>query len=412
MLRYPLSVTSLLIIGFSAASAVADLPIEREKLPVGRELIDERRGPVLRPGGVEPTAERIAQLQMPPGFRINVFADGVGAPRMLAVGPDGTAYVTRRDPGDVVAMKDTDGDGVADQVRPVVSNLPDVHGIAIHDGRMYLATVNEVYVAPMDGQDVGQPQPIIDNLPPGGRHPNRTLAVGPDQKLYITVGSTCNACIEAHPWSASILRSDLDGSNVEIFADGLRNTLGIGWHPQTGEMWGMDNGSDWLGSEEPPEELNKLMAGHHYGWPFANGDNELIDLASYPEGFDPKQWLAGSTPSVLEYTAHTAPLQLAFYTDGTFPAGYHEDAFVAIHGSWNRRPPAGYEIVRVDFDESGAPREIVPFVTGFLYQQQGEWAWFGRPAGIAVTPDGALLFSDDANGMIYRVSYEGDARQP
>lgn len=384
-----------------------------EDLPAGQELIDDREGHVLRPGQVPPTEARIAQLSLPDGFEVTVFAHDLGEPRMLAVGPDGTVYVTRRKPGDVVAMRDTDGDGTADQVGSVVEGIPDVHGITIHDGRMYLANVDSVFVAEMGEDGIGAPEQIISGLPPGGRHPNRTLAVGPDDKLYVTVGSTCNACIEPFAASASILRADLDGSNVQIFAAGLRNTLGIGWHPASGAMWGMDNGTDWLGDREPPEELNRLASGEHYGWPFAYGDNQLIELETYPPDFDPEAWLARSVPSVLGYSAHAAPLQLAFYTADRFPAEYRGDAFVAMHGSWNRRPPVGYEVARVVFDDTGTPEQIEPFLTGFLIQPadgDGEWAWFGRPAGIVVGGDGALLVSDDSNGVIYRIAHSGPQR--
>lgn len=392
---------SILTAMLLASSAVAEPPR-------GQELIENREGHVVRPGRVAVTEQHVRRLQVPEGFAVNVYADGLGAPRMLAVAPDGTVYVTRRTPGDVVALRDRDGDGVAERVWTVVRNIPQVHGIAIHKGQIFLANVHNVYVAELRDGGVGEPRRIVEGLPPGGRHPNRTLAVGPDSKLYITVGSTCNCRLEKYPENASVLRANLDGSELQPFAHGLLNTLGIGWHPQTGALWGMDNGTDWLGDENPPEELNRLEEGKHYGWPFVNGDNNLINLTTYPEGFDPAVWLEKSTPSVLEYVAHSAPLQLAFYTAEQFPAEYRNDAFVSIHGSWNRRPPVGYEIARIRFDEQGIPVAIEPFLTGFLLRTQegeGEWASFGRPAGIAVAADGALLFSDDENGVIYRISY-------
>lgn len=392
-------------IGVSILTVLLASPAAAEG-PRGQELINNREGHVVRPGRVAATERRIRQLQVPEGFAVNVYADGLGAPRMLAVAPDGTVYVTRRASGDVVAMRDEDGDGAAERVWTAVKNIPQVHGITIHGGQMFLADVHNVYVAELRDGDVGEPERIIEGLPPGGRHPNRTLAVGPDTRLYITVGSTCNCCLEKRPESATVLRANLDGSDLQVFANGLRNTLGIGWHPQTAELWGIDNGTDWLGDREPPEELNRLREGEHYGWPFVNGKNELINLTNYPEEFESKAWLEKSTPSVLEYVAHSAPLQLAFYTAEQFPAEYRNDAFVSVHGSWNRRSPVGYEIVHIRFDEQGAPVAIEPFLTGFLLQTpQGEWASFGRPAGITVATDGALLFSDDENGVLYRVTY-------
>lgn len=375
----------------------------------GQELIEQRRGHAVRPRTVPVTAERVAQLMTPKGFAVDVFADGLGRPRMMAVGEDGTVYVTRRDAGDVLALRDADGDGKAEDVRTAIK-LSRAHGIAIHGGRAWIATVREVFVADIqpDGS-FGQPQRIIGNLPEGGRHPNRTLLIGPppdNDRLFITVGSTCNCCMEDHPWSATILRANLDGSGVERFAEGLRNTLGFGWHPTTRELWGMDHGSDWLGDAFPPEELNRLEQGKHYGWPLMHGDNELTPLQDYPEGVDLDQWRARATPMTLGYEAHAAPLQMAFYDAEQFPAEYRGDAFVAMHGSWNRRPPVGYEVVRIDFDEQGQPQRFEGFLNGFLLLDSGEV--FGRPAGVAVWTDGSLLVGDDENGVIYRVRYEGE----
>jgi glucose/arabinose dehydrogenase len=332
---------------------------------------------------------------------------------MMARGDDGTIYITRRHIGDVVALPDANGDGKADAVNIVVWQLPDVHGIAIHDSKMYLATVSAVYVADMaaDGT-VGPPRKIIGGLPPGGRHANRTLAVGPDNKLYVTIGSTGNANLEPDPRSAGILRADLDGKNVEIFCSGLRNDLGMDWHPKTGQMWGMDNGIDWLGSDRPPEELNLLEKGKHYGWPFVSGKNVPTKVDKHvPPAFDIKAWTAKSTPSVLEYTAHTAPLQSTFYRGSQFPPEYRNDYFVAMHGSGNAKPPVGYEVVRVHFRADGTPEKFEPFVGGFVIGGGGGGGekphFFGRPAGIVEAKDGALMFTDDINGVVYRVSYGG-----
>lgn len=368
------------------------------------ELIKNRRGVRFAPAIVQPEDGWEKKIRMPAGFEITRFAADLGEPRMLAVGEDGTVYVTRREPGDVLALKDEDGDGRADSQRTVVQGLEGVHGIVLHDGAMYLATVNDVYKASLEHGAVGTPSKILEGLPPGGRHPNRTLGVGPDNRLYISVGSTCNVCVEEHEESAAIIRAGLDGGGRELFATGLRNTIGFGWHPSTGEMWGFDHGSDWLGNTVPPEELNLLEAKKHYGWPFVYDDNQLIELESYPPDFDRDAYLKKSTPMVMGYDAHAAPIQMAFYTGDRFPAEYRGDAFAAMHGSWNRKPPAGFEVVRVDF-ENGKPRSIESFASGFL-SEDGASA-FARPAGLAVAQDGALLVGDDANGIIYRVSFEG-----
>jgi glucose/arabinose dehydrogenase len=352
----------------------------------------------------------LERLQLPEGFAINVFAQNLGNARMIAVAPDGTIFVTRREEGDVIALTDEDGDGRADseQFTVVVSDQPWMHGITFHQNRLYLATDREVYVANWQGGTrVSGLQPIIRDLPDGGQHPNRTLAVGPDEMLYITVGSTCNACDDSNPENATILRARLNGAQREIFATGLRNTIGFGWHPDTGELWGMDHGTDWRGDDTPTEELNRLQQGMDYGWPFCLSNREPDEyLPQLPPGNVSRYaYCQRTTAPVLQYTAHSAPLAMVFYTAEMFPEEFRGDAFIAMRGSWNRNPPSGYEIVRLRF-EDGQPTEFQPFVTGFLIED--ELAHFARLAGMAVAPDGALLFTDDTNGVMYRLAYRGE----
>jgi glucose/arabinose dehydrogenase len=373
----------------------------------GDELVAEQGGNTVQPATVQPTKTLIEQLKVPRGFKVSVFALNLGQPRMMAVGDGGVIYVTRREPGDVVGMWDLDADGIAERVEPVVQNLPGAHGIAVRKGRMYIATVREVYVANVrkDGT-VGPVRKLIENLPEGGRHPNRTLVFGPDEMLYVSVGSTCNCCMEANPESATILRVDPETGDRGIWARGLRNTLGFGWHPKTEVCWGMDHGSDWLGDQFPPEELNKLDKGKDYGWPLLHGKNEYSERIKVPPGEDIEQWKSRCTPMTLGYTAHAAPLQMAYYTGRKFPAEYRNDAFVAMHGSWNAKPAVRYEVVRIRFDkDNGAPVAIEPFISGWLL---GENQQFGRPCGIAVAGDGSLIVGDDTNGVIYRVGYAGE----
>lgn len=206
--------------------------------------------------------ELLQQLRLPEGFAISVFAQAKGNVRMLAFGPDGTLYVTRREQGDLLALKDTTGDGRADSERIVASNLPYLNGVTVHQGRIYLATDKKVLRANLNADgSLGKLQTLIDDLPDAGQHPNRTLAVGPDNKLYITVGSTCNACNEPNKESATILIANLDGSGRHVYAKGLRNTIGFDWHPDNALLWGFDHGSDSRGDNQPPEELNLLQAG-------------------------------------------------------------------------------------------------------------------------------------------------------
>ncbi|MGQ9369895.1 YbhB/YbcL family Raf kinase inhibitor-like protein [Azospirillum sp. ST 5-10] len=391
-----------------AATALAAAPAlaQSEKPGSGKSDTVEIVGHILEPQPLDPTPDRTAGLTVPDGFRIERFADGLANPRMLAVAGDGTVYVTRREVGDVVMLRDEDGDGRADR-RETVASRPGMHGIAVDGDRMYLATVKDVYAADIheDGR-LGELEHLIDDLPDGGQHPNRTLAVGPDGMLYVSVGSTCNACAETNPENATILRVEPDGSRRTIVASGLRNTIGFGWQPETGQMWGMDHGIDWLGDDEQPEELNRIVEGAKYGWPYVYADGTLNPADEPPGGIPPEQWAAQSEGPVLTYTAHAAPMQMAFHTGDGFPAAYRGDAFVAMRGSWNRTPPSGYEVVRIDF-ENGEPRRIEPFVGGFLVEQGDGYGQLGRLAGVAVAPDGSLLFSDDRGGVIYRVRYDG-----
>jgi glucose/arabinose dehydrogenase len=352
----------------------------------------------------------LERLSVPDGFEVNVFASGLGNTRMIAIAPDGTLFVTRRAEGDVIALSDADGDGKADQSGPnvVASDLPFVHGITFYQNRLYLVTDKRLYVADWLGGDaIGGLTELISTLPDAGQHPNRTIGFGPDGMLYITVGSTCNACAEPNPESATMLRAQPDGSGREVLAEGLRNTIGFGWHPVSGELWAMDHGSDARGDEQPPEELNRINADTHYGWPwcFADKQPDIYLPAPPPAGIGLQPFCQSTVGPVLTYTAHAAPIGMTFYSGEQFPDEYVNDAFIAMRGSWNRMPPVGYEVVRLHFDEDGQPVEFEPFLTGFLIEE--ELANIGRIAGIAVAADGSLLISEDQNGVIYRVSYSG-----
>lgn len=360
---------------------------------------------VFKPAKVDVTQARVQNLQAPPGFAVSVFAAGLQNARILAVAPDGSVYLSRRDQGDVVLLRDDDGDGRADGAGVIVANRPGAHGLAVHDGQLYIATVKELFRAPiLQGGLLGPLQMLLGDLPDAGQHPNRTMAFGPDGMLYLSVGSTCNACNESNPENAAMLRIAPDGKSRTIFASGLRNTIGFAWEPRTGALWGMDHGIDFLGDEVQPEELNRIERGRQYGWPHIWG-KDGVNPQSTPVGEISKaQWAALSTPMVLGYTAHAAPMQMLFYTGGMFPAAYQGDAFVAMRGSWNRKPASGYEIVRIRFAD-GEPRRIEPFVTGFL--TDGGSTHVARPVGLAMARDGALLMADDANGVVYRIAYSG-----
>ncbi len=358
-------------------------------------------GHIFKPAKVEATEQRLKQLSMPSGFTISKFAENLGKPRMIVTGPSGI-YVSRRTPGDVLLLKDSNGDGKSDTTQIMIKKKG-VHGLAIHDDKLYLATVTEVYSAPLN-QDgtTGELQLLIDNLPEGGQHPNRTIGFGPDSMMYITVGSTCNACAETNKQSATILQANPDGSNLKVYAKGLRNTIGFDWHPKTAELYGMDHGIDWLGDKEQKEELNHLKKDAHYGWPYIFGDGKF-NKADKPDSLTYRQFAEKAEEPVLLHTAHSAPMNLLFYQSEMFPEEYKNDAFVSFHGSWNRKPASGYKISRIHF-ENGKPVKFEDFITGFL-TEDGK-SQFGRVVGLAALPDGSLLVTDDDNGIIYRIAYQ------
>jgi glucose/arabinose dehydrogenase len=365
------------------------------------------RGAVLKPRKLQVTEGRAKELlKLPKDFGVSVFADELINPRWLAVGEDGTVYASRRSVGDIVMLQDKNGDGKADSTRTVASR-PGMHGMTIHEGKAYLVTVRDVYVADIQpGGTFGNLHRIITDLPDAGQHANRTIAVGPDEKLYISVGAACNACDESNDENATIMQASLDGRTRKIFASGLRNTIGFAWHPTTGALYGFDHGIDWLGDDEQVEELNLIQEGKQYGWPYIYGQGKFNLQDKPPEGITLAQWRDMSEPPVLGYTAHSAPMQMVFYSGQQFPREYQGDGFVAMRGSWNRRPPSGYEVVRVRFRDA-KPSRIEPFLTGFLQKDGQGYGFLGRPVGLAVTKDGALLIGDDSNGVIYRITYDG-----
>lgn len=359
------------------------------------------QGYVFKPALVPATDANVQQLKVPAGFTVNKFADNLGKPRILVTSPAGHVYATDRDAGVVMLLQDTNADGVAER-KETVATIKQAHGLAIHNGNLYIVAVRELYTAQINPDGTLQaPQMLLDDLPDGGQHPNRTLAFGPDGKMYITVGSTCNSCPEPNKENATILQANADGTGRVVYAKGLRNTIGFGWHPQTQEMWGLDHGIDWLGDNDQKEEVNQIKQGAHYGWPYIYGEGKY-NPGDRPEGDTTyAQYLQKTTLPTLTYQAHAAPLGMAFYTGTMFPAEYQNDAFVTMRGSWNRSQPVGYSVVRLHF-ENGKPVRFDDFLTGFLVNDNK--AHFARPVGVAVHPDGSLLVSDDTNGVIYRVA--------
>lgn len=348
--------------------------------------------------------EKMERLKVENGFTLDAAANGLGKPRMLAVDDLGRLYVTRRDKGDVLLLTDKNGDGKFDETKTVVSNFEGVHGIAIHDKYLYLISNRELrrsLIEP-DGS-IDSFETLITDLPDGGQHGNRTIAFGPDNMLYITIGSTCNDCKETNKESATIVRANPDGTGRKVFAKGLRNTIGIDWHPTTGELWGADNGTDWRGDNIPPEEINQISEGKDYGWPLVYGKQKVDETRENPVGSTKEQYAKTTEASFVDLPAHSAPINMVFLDEvKNLPEDMRDDAIVTLHGSWNKKQPDGYKIVRIVF-EKGKAIMSDNFLSGFL-AADGKTK-FGRPAGLAISKDGRIYISDDANGVIYMMTY-------
>jgi glucose/arabinose dehydrogenase len=340
------------------------------------------------------------RIHLPPGFSIGTFVSGIDNARFLRFTAAGDLLVSAPAQGTVFLVeRDADGDGRADGQHVLLDHLNLPHGLALRGGWLYVAetdAVLRVRFDPTGRQISGTPERIIRGLPAGGMHWTRTIGVGPDGWLYLSMGSDCNACTEKDPRRAAFTRYHVDGSGEETYATGLRNSVGFAWQPGTDVLYATENGRDWLGDDFPPDELNRIVQGGFYGWPFANG-NRVPDPDN---GKGQEERVAASSPPAHAFGAHVAPLGMTFYTGTMFPERYRGAAFVAQHGSWNRSKKSGYKVVAVFFGADGAIREE-EFAGGFMIDEKVS----GRPVDVAVGPDGALYVSDDYTGSIYRVAY-------
>jgi glucose/arabinose dehydrogenase len=338
-------------------------------------------------------------VTLPPGFMISVFADSVPNARSMALSPAGTLFVGTRLAGNVYAIVDHNRDNQADEVITLMQGLNMPNGVAFRDGSLYVAEVNRILrFDNIEAQLHNPPQPVVvyDRLPRDRHHGWKFIRFGPDGWLYVPVGAPCNVCERQDERYASILRLRSDGGGLEVFAQGVRNTVGFDWHPQTQELWFTDNGRDSLGDDVPPDELNHApRQGLHFGFPYCHGG----DIAD-PE-FGKARRCETLTPPAQKLGPHVAAIGMRFYTGTMFPEPYRQHIFIAEHGSWNRSVPIGYRVTHVRLENSRAVHYEV-FAEGWL---QGEKAW-GRPADVQVMPDGALLVSDDQAGVIYRISYQ------
>jgi glucose/arabinose dehydrogenase len=343
-------------------------------------------------------AGSLADLMLPPGFTISLYTDEVPDARQLAIAP-GVLFVGSREAGKVYAVVDADQDGSADAVHLIADGLFLPSGVSFHNGSLYVAEVNRVLryddiLARLDRP----PEAVVvnDQLPDASHHGWKFINFGPDGRLYVPVGAPCNVCDDAAPF-ATILRMQPDGSEVEVFARGVRNSVGFDWHPRNGEFWFTDNGRDWLGDDEPPCELNRApVAGLHFGFPYVHGGT-IVD----PK-FGKGRVASDYTPPALALGAHVAPLGIEFYRGDQFPAHYRNVLFVAEHGSWNRGEKAGYRVMAAHIDDAGKVIDYTPFVTGWLIGQSN----WGRPVDFEQTADGSLFVSDDQAGAIYRIRFQ------
>jgi len=338
-------------------------------------------------------------IALPPGFAIAVYADDLKGPRMMALGLDGQIYVAERGAGRILRLPDADLDGKADQVEIMAEGLDAPSSLAFYqDGSLYVGETTRVLRFPALGEkgSFDLPQVVIDDLPSGG-HNTRTVLFSPDYAdLFVSIGSSCNVCEEADQRRATIMRYNPDGSGGRVYAEGLRNAVGITFRPGTNELWATNNGRDFLGDDLPPETVYLVMDGKHYGWPSCHS-GRIVD----PDFGSPSSCQDIEAPMV-EMQAHSAPLGLEFYSGEDFPAAYQGDLFVAFHGSWNRSQPVGYKIVRIPIDGDGIGA-VEDFAVGWL-EDGNSW---GRPVDVLTAPDGSLLVSDDAGGRIYRIYYAG-----
>jgi glucose/arabinose dehydrogenase len=342
-----------------------------------------------------------AFISLPHGFVVSIFTDDVPGARSIAIGEAGTVFIGTRDKGVVYAVQDINNDGRVERIFTIAKGLFMPNGVAFQNGSLYVAEVNRIIRFDNIEDNLDHPPKavtVFSSLPSETAHGWKFIRFGPDGRLYIPVGMPCNICDPPDSQYGTILRIQADGSGEEVFARGIRNTVGFDWDPKTGDLWFTENGRDWLGDDLPPDELNHApFAGLDFGFPEYYG-NCMED----PE-YTGKQHSADCTPAALDFPAHVAPLGMRFYTGTLFPEEYHNAIFIAEHGSWNRKTPIGYQVVTVRL-ENGHISQAVPFATGFL---GADGTVRGRPVDVAVMPDGALLVSDDYAGRIYRISYGG-----
>ena len=356
--------------------------------------------PVAAQDGAGPPIDK---LTLPPGFSIEVYAADVPNARQLSLSPSGTLFVSTRRAGNVYAVRDDDGDQQADRVLTLDAGLNMPNGVAFRDGALYVAEVNRVLrYDDIEANLTTPPEPVVvnDGFPTDRAHGWKFIAFGPDGRLYVPVGAPCNVCNheETTPIYATITSMNPDGTDVQIYAHGVRNTVGFAWHPETDELWFTNNGRDWMGDGQPFDTLNHApQPGFHFGFPYCHqGDIQDPEFNARP--------CSDFRLPARTLGPHVASLGMRFYTGDMFPADYRHRIFIAEHGSWNRTPEAGHTGYRLTVATLDGDRvtDYEVFAEGWL---EADNTWWGRPVDVQVMPDGALLVSDDTAGAIYRITY-------
>lgn len=340
----------------------------------------------------------LSHIRLPDGFSIQEYAD-VPQARSLALGDNGVVFVSNRRASSVYAV--VPQESLPPAVIKILDGLDTPNGIAYFRGDLYVAEVDRILVyREVDDRlrDMPEPEPLAVSLPSASRHGWRYIGIGPDNRLYVAIGAPCNICDRGSEGYAQIWRMNLDGSSREAFAQGVRNSVGFTWHPETGEMWFTDNGRDMLGDDLPPGELNVVTEpGQHFGYPFCHAGD--IPDPEYGIGVDCSEYV----PPAQKLGPHVAPLGLAFYTGDMFPEEYRGQIFLAEHGSWNRSKKIGYRVMLIRLRE-GRPVAYESFADGWLQEENVS----GRPVDVLVLADGSMIVSDDWAGKLYRITYNGD----
>ena len=339
----------------------------------------------------------LSKLKLPKGFQIQIYSDNIPSARAMAYSPKGILYVGSKI-GNVYALTDLDKDHTVDKIYIIAKNLTMPVGVDYFQKSLYISAIHRILsIKNIDEKlsNPGKPVIIYDKFPRDKHHGWKFIRFGPDGLLYIPVGAPCNICLKKDRRYSSIMRMKADGGNLELFAEGIRNSVGFDWHPNTGDLWFTENGRDWMGDNQPPDEVNFAdKPGNHYGFPYVHGKS-----ISDPKYGSIKTNIQFTDP-VYELPAHVAALGMRFYTGKMFPKEYHDRIFIAEHGSWNRSEPIGYRISSLRIKNNKAVDYKI-FVSGWL---AGKESW-GRPADVLILPDGSLLISDDKAGIIYRITY-------